>query len=61
MEAAARERADFERFVGLENHKLRLIESPVMGGRVLGLVKKCVALSMLKNVWDAQRELRERR
>ena len=58
LEALAQEKAAFERMTMLELEKLRLLESPVMEGKVLGLVKKATALSMLGSIWRAQRQLR---
>lgn len=59
LDVVAREKADFEKQTMLELEKLRIIESPVMEGRIMNLVKKGIALSMLHNIWQAQRDMRE--
>jgi len=59
LDVVAREKAEFERVTTLELEKLRILESPVMEGGLMNLVKKGIALHMLKNIWQAQRELRD--
>ena len=59
LDVIARKKAEFERLTMLELEKLRIIESPVMEGKLMNLVKKGVALSMLRNIWQSQRQLRQ--
>ena len=55
------EKTEFERQTMLELQKLRIIESPVMEGRLMGLVRKGIALSMLRTISQTQHDLRRGR
>ena len=59
LEVVARKKTEFERQTMCELQKLRIIESPVMEGGLMGLVRKGVALSMLRSIWQTQRDLRQ--